>query len=134
MGTSGTVGMKHDDGTVDRIYVNFDSFPNQLGEVLRKHYTDPRKVRRLMALGDCSSIDAELEPPSGMAHSWQHPFPNVTVAYHRDRGEPWEDVQTRTDSDEETYWNSLTGYFGYLYKDGEWWWMKNNMDATPAKL
>lgn len=88
MGTSSAIGMKLDDGTVRAVRCNWDGYPQGAGRLLGEFYRDRAKVEQLLALGFLSSLDENVAPEPGTAHSWQHPQSGVTVAYHRDRDEP----------------------------------------------
>lgn len=87
MGTSSAIGMKMEDGTVMAVRCNWDGYPQGVGRILAGFYRDRSKVEQLLALGFLSSLDEKVAPEQGMAHSWQHPQPGVTVAYRRDRNE-----------------------------------------------
>lgn len=70
------------------IYCHNDGYPqgpHGVGFKLNTFYTDPVKVKELMALGDISQLKKEVSTP--FPHSFNNPEPGVTVAYHRDRGE-----------------------------------------------
>ena len=64
--------------------------------MLRRHYSDPDRARALVELGDISYVAPRLEPSPGERHSFRDPAPGVTVAYHRDRREPWHRVRTKS--------------------------------------
>lgn len=69
------------DGSVEGVYCHWDG--DTVGDVLKAHYADPKKVETLLALGDISSLGPEI----GQKHSFDNPTQGYTVAYHRDRGE-----------------------------------------------
>jgi len=76
------------------IYCHFDGYPEYNGHMLQKYYTDKEKVENLVNLGDISVLKENLSPKEGEEHSFDGPRADgVVVAYHRDRGEDWEDVQ-----------------------------------------
>lgn len=77
------------------IYNNYDGDPKRVGKTLEKYYNTPEKVKELISLGDISQLRSRLTPNLDEQHSFSKPIPNVTVAYHRDRGEDWEDVQPK---------------------------------------
>ena len=115
MATPGHIGIGRGNDKVEYIYVHFDAYPEHMWEMLKENYSDPEKVEKLIALGDCSSIGKEVDIPEGVEHSWERPAEGITVAYHRDRDEDWEDVQPQM-CDEKSF-------DGYLFKDGEWLYM-----------
>lgn len=120
MSTPAFVGKKNEDGTVTSIYVNADGYPSYMGKMLKQNYKDPGKVDKLLALGDCSSIDKEVDVPEGVEHTYDNPVDGITVAYHRDRGEDWEDVKTTEHDSEEDFKHWAGSDFWYLFKDGKW--------------
>jgi len=82
------------------IYCHFDGYPASVGRTLVEHYNAPWRVSALMDLGDLSSLEAFLSPDElndwrlerlgakpAHPHDFEHPWPNVTVAYGRDRDE-----------------------------------------------
>ena len=82
------------------IYCHFDGYPASVGRTLIEHYSAPWRVSALMDLGDLSSLEAFLSPDElndwrlerlsakpAHPHDFEHPWPNVTIAYGRDRGE-----------------------------------------------
>jgi len=87
MATRSNIAIEREDGSVEMIYCHYDGYPEYNGKMLEEHYTDVDKVEKLISLGSISSLREEVEPQSGSAHSFESPDPNVTVAYHRDRGE-----------------------------------------------
>lgn len=124
MGTPCMIGYcDKETGMVKAIYCHFDGYPDGVGKMLKEHYQDENKVKELIALGDISFLEREVNPPDGIMHSFEKPCAGVTVAYHRDRGE---DLNYRT-------FDSITDFntccfgnrhaycpFGYIYADGTW--------------
>jgi len=88
MSTRSLIGIQRPDGTITGVYCHFDGYPDTVGKILREHYSDPAKVEQLVALGSLSSLGPRLAPKPDEAHSFGRPAKDVTVAYHRDRGEP----------------------------------------------
>lgn len=86
MSTSSIIAMQKKDGNIEGVYCHWDGCPEGVGRILLDYY-DAEKARDLMGLGKLSSLGREIEAPDGAEHSFENPFPNVTVAYHRDRGE-----------------------------------------------
>ena len=69
------------------IYVHVDGYYEGVGAILKEHYQDVQKVKRLIAGGDISSLGKEVEIPEGVEHSFESPAEDVTVFYSRDRQE-----------------------------------------------
>ncbi len=70
------------------IYCHHDGYLNGVGRILQKYYTTDNKVKSLISLGDISSIGPNL----GTKHNFLEYDFDVVTAYHRDRGDKWEDV------------------------------------------
>lgn len=96
MSTNGIIAMQREDGSIEGIYCHWDCHLEGVGRTLLGHY-DLEKTRKLMDLGSLSSLGEEIDPPEGAEHSYDHPFPGVTIAYHRDRGEEREPNFTAPD-------------------------------------
>ena len=112
MATSGHIGISRGNDKVEYIYVHFDAYPEYMWGMLKENYSNPEKAEKLISLGDCSSIDKEVDIPEGVEHSFDRPADGITIAYHRDRGEDWEDVHPQICDERD--------FTGYLFKDGEW--------------
>lgn len=67
------------------IYCHFDGYLSGVGQTLQSHYVLPGKVSELIDLGDISSLGPAVSTED--IHTFDNPKANVTVAYHRDRGE-----------------------------------------------
>lgn len=100
MATRSTIAMKTEDGKVRAIYCHWDGYPAHNGEMLRRYYTDPAKVKELIDLGDVSSLRPEIGQKHPFDKDYNEPeldmFENWTLAYHRDRGEEWSSVAPQT--------------------------------------
>lgn len=93
MATHAFIGVLNEkDQTVDYIYCHWDG-SSQLS-TLKKYYGTEEKARELINLGDISSLGSKVKPESG-EHSYSNPQEEVTIAYHRDRGEDWNNVEFR---------------------------------------
>lgn len=132
---------------VHSIYCHWDGYLSNNGRILRDHYKDLKKVKRLVALGCLSSLEKHVSwrtapkpfvnrywregdtsrPQFVDKHTYETPVKDVTVAYHRDRGEDWDSVKPEVDSimlDRQDY--------NYLYRAGQWYYRSYDMkDWTP---
>lgn len=99
------------------IYCHSDGYPEWVGRILKEHYTDIDKVKRLIELGDISCLGEEIGE--------RHPFGSNakehakwTRAYGRDREDPG------TEPKEGSSWNDVAGQIDYeyiyLFEDGVW--------------
>lgn len=116
MSTRSRIGIEREDGTVVSVYCHWDGGPKHNGRILKEHYRSRERVEELISLGDLSYLQPELSTTA--PHSFAHPQPGVTVAYHRDRGE---EFCQRTDSSRAEWEQSDLQSYGYLFtKEGEW--------------
>jgi hypothetical protein len=118
MGTRARIAIANDDGTFESIYTHWDGYPSHHGVILRQHYTDPAKVRALIALGDLSSLDNEI----GTQHSFDSAPLGECNAYGRDRGE--EGVEPVKSDDFEALCaltQNCGGEYLYVFKFGQWY-------------
>lgn len=88
MSTRSRIGILHKDGSTETIYCHGDGYPEHQMSILTGHYNTIEKVRELLDLGDLSCLGVRIAPNADEEHSYDHSLPDVTVAYHRDRGEP----------------------------------------------
>ena len=104
MSTRSRIGMQLPDGRIESIYCHFDGYPSGVGTTLNKFYTDPEKVEDLINLGDISQLGEDIDS---------------TVAYHRDRNEPY--AKPRYDATLGVFKRRGWEEFGYVFtRDGEW--------------
>ncbi len=82
MATRSTIAIERADGTVVQVYCHWDGGLNSNGEILHESWCDPDKLEQLIALGDLSILDVNLE---------------LCVFYGRDRGETLVNASTFTD-------------------------------------
>ena len=115
MGTPANISVLHNDGTVSTIYLHYDGYESHALEMLKEHYNTLERAEALVALGDLSELAASIECPEG--HSFAHPVKGHTVAYYRDRGEPWFRVASVRVNYKEL--EQASGYH-YAFQHGEW--------------
>lgn len=125
------------------IYCHWDGYPEHNGEILKKYYKDPKKVDELISLGDISVLSENVNPDPSKPHNFDNKQENVVVAYHRDRGEPWEDVKPMVMSKDFEAKDTSIEYIYYfdenrklwkykeLYADNpKWIWLKDEEDIN----
>lgn len=83
MGTRSTLIAKLSNGKTQSIYCHWDGYPEHNGALLLEHYQDQSKIDALMALGDLSSLEADI----GEKHAFDQRVEGQCTAYGRDRGE-----------------------------------------------
>lgn len=86
MSTNSTIKIIRKDGSETSIYCHSDGYIEHNGVILQQYFSTPEKVEELLALGDLSYLGTKLVP-TGTTHSFETPERDVTIAYHRDRGE-----------------------------------------------
>lgn len=137
MSTRSTIAVLKDNGQVHQVYCHSDGYPDGVGCILKNHYTDIDKVNRLIALGDLSCLEKNVEPSGnpitmetakyefcanesiGKMHSFNTPEKDVTVAYGRDRGES--DVDANVfDSLDDYAVNRQTEQYSYIFVENRW--------------
>ena len=101
------------DGKITRIYCHWDGYLSHNGNLLLKYYNTQKKVDELLALGNISSLREKVKPRKNQKHTFDKPLKNVTIAYHRDRGEEFAQWGSRQE-------------FNYLFKDGIWYYNREN--------
>lgn len=117
MGTRARIAIANTDGTFTSIYTHWDGNPTSHGVTLRDHYKSEAKVRLLMALGDLSSLGAEI----GTKHDFDNSPDGECNAYGRDRGEI--DIDAVVSPDFESLCSltqSCGGEYLYVFKGGNW--------------
>lgn len=113
MGTSARICKVEPSGKVRSIYCNWDGYPSGVGKILKEHYTDSKKIDELLDLGNISSLKKHVS--GSQYHSYDSPDHDVTIAYHRDRGESMYHAKihdTLAEVPEEDY--------NYVYVDEKW--------------
>lgn len=120
MGTRSRVGVMHGD-KCKSIYIHWDGYLDGVGKTLLEHY-DSAKANHLVALGDASSLDRNVEIPEGVEHSFENPADGITTFYGRDRGETGGEFSVDHTFAEfmETVDNCGAEYY-YIMKDGVWY-------------
>ena len=107
MSTHSLIGILFDDN-IEYVYCHFDGYPEHMLPILRQNYGDSTQAFELVSLGNLSSIGSES-----------------VVAYHRDRGESWDNnkpVQGASMEEFKTDMERLYADHGYIFDCGknEW--------------
>lgn len=61
MSTRARIGIQLESGTIRSVYCHHDGYLDGVGETLKKHYNKPELVRKLVNLGDFSSLRETIE-------------------------------------------------------------------------
>jgi hypothetical protein len=122
MATRSNIAVKLEDGSIKNVYCHSDGYLSWNGRILTEFYNSFEKAIELVDLGDLSLLNKNLKPTS--EHSFGRPEQGVTIAYHRDRDESWEDVEPKTYMCQAEFENSVLRdciiEYVYLFTDGEW--------------
>ena len=132
MSTRCRIGIQNENGTISSIYCHHDGYiDGGVGERLYIHYTNEEKIRKLLELGDMSSLGTE---PVSNLNAWKTPgfckdwhkeymklHPENMCDTYASRGEdcPAKTVQTEKDYLKQT--EDCWGEFAYLFKDNKWY-------------
>lgn len=106
--------------TGENIYCHWDGSPNDTGVILLKHYNKKRKLKKLLKLGNLSFLEKRMQPTK--KHTFNNPQDGVTVAYHRDRGEIFQNGDR---------YGSV--FYTYVFEKGMWFLMGEDKNLTPLK-
>lgn len=129
MGTRSRIGVMHGD-VLKSVYCHWDGYLEHNGRILLEHY-DSAKANHLVALGDISSLDKNVEIPEGAEHTFDSPTKGITVFYGRDRGETGCDFQvSHTFNDFLEKCDASGVEYYYIMRDGVWY-CGNTYDGTP---
>ena len=119
MSTHATIAIFNEDGFITSTYVHHDGYKSYVGRMLLEHYTTKESVEELINLGDISVLAPSIEKPEG--HTFENPVVGYTVAYHRDRGECYNEPDVM---DPEVFVTCLEEHT-YLFSNGHWKYMVN---------
>lgn len=135
MSTRSSIAVLQNDGKVKSVYCHWDGNLQGVGETLLNHYNSYERANALVALGGLSSVYENLNPlpaaPEAFpksdvteiltTHTFDRPQKDVTVAYHRDRKEKFEQ-QVHSSLEKYKKDNDFQSY-NYLYMGGQWYFM-----------
>lgn len=122
MSTRSNVGIK-EGNKFKYIYVHFDGYPTGVGSTLRKYYTDPAKVKKLIDLGDCSVLGRDLDPEREKFDDYKSKVlnENGSLFYGRDRGEKGVEARTQDwDEYQKEQLNDVWIEYIYVFENGKW--------------
>lgn len=146
MSTNSLIFQEQQDGTLKGIYCHYDGYLQYNGVILSESYSDPKKVAKLLELGNLSSLGEELEASEAvrlygnyyyisdefkaLSDEEQERLKNeaqsgkYTIAYHRDRGEELRPLKTITLEEQKNGENHFSDHYEYIYvqdKNGVWY-------------
>jgi hypothetical protein len=146
MSTNSLIFQEQQDGTLKGIYCHWDGYLQYNGVILSESYSDPKKLAKLLELGDLSSLGEESETSEavrlyGFSYYVSEAFKALsdeeqerlknedhsgkyTVAYHRDRGEELKPLKSITLEEQMNGEKTFPAYCEYIYvqdKNGVWY-------------
>lgn len=129
MGSRSAIGMKNEKGQIEAIYCHWDGYPEWVGKILVENYDTKEKVEELLALGDLSSLGKRVKPNEDEIHTYENPVDDVTIAYHRDRGEELNPAGTYSSIEEfiTEFKEAWCSYF-YVFDNGDWYVYEDSND------
>lgn len=90
MATRPTITARLSDGTYRSVYCHYDGYPegpHGVGWKLQHYYNSQELAEKVTSLGPLSVLEPSCDAPHG--HTYETPVKGHTVAYCRDRGDPW---------------------------------------------
>lgn len=136
MSTRSCIVEKLDNGSFKGTTIHWDGYFSYAGQILTDYYKDPKKVDKLISLGQISGLGKSIEPSPLMkkygfdyyANNKFNALPekkrnkiidkinsdNYTSAYHRDRGENWKYTRPFTWKNASALKNDITNEKGYI--------------------
>ena len=128
MSTRSYIAKKQPDETFKAVYCHFDGYPEGVGQTLVDSFTDENKVDKLLKLGSLSYLRDDIETQNNCKtfpiRGNEIELKDVTMAYHRDRGD---DLEINEFSNLETmldYFDKSWGDYLYLFENV--WLVKND--------
>lgn len=134
------IGIERNDGSIEAIYVHGDGLVESVIDVVRRHYKTEKAVSSLIGLGSLSQIGRSIgEKHDFDSHDETSDLGEWCLAYHRDRGESWDDNKPSTFKSRAEY-GKQAERLGvdrlYLFdpKAGDWFWYTRRkwMPVSPA--
>lgn len=98
------------------IYCHNDGYPEYNGVLLQRHYNKMIKIKKLLSLGNISSLRSKYFPRK--THSFYAPLHDVTVSYHRDRNEDFDNVSLQYNDLQISLEDDID--YIYIFENGKW--------------
>ena len=143
MGTRSGIGIENPNtGVIKGIYCHWDGYLEHNGAILNEHYATSPKVNNLIALGDLSSLRAEIgekhafsqfELPKEEVEAFKTLTENWCTFYGRDREET--NVSYKRYETRKEFVDGIDGAYFYLFvydtdqQGGKWFYKKYDETA-----
>ena len=115
MATRSTIAIELPNGKIKSVYCHWDGYLSYNGKILQEHYTDAKKVAKLISKGAISSLAPEI----GRKHKFSDNNKGMCTFYARDRGEGMQ-VDTFKNFDEYNCKMDRQEYDYLFTKYGNW--------------
>lgn len=125
MSTRFTIAIEKKDKSIKGIYGHFDGYPIGAGIILKEHFQNEEKIKRLIELGNLSILAPSIDKPEG--HSYKTPIDGHSVFYNRDRGEM---LAIATAEDYKQFLAQNEQEYNYVFKDGQWYCNGKTLDEA----
>jgi len=145
MGTRSMIGIENPNTKVVKaIYCHWDGYLEHNGAILNEHYASSPKVNNLIALGDLSSLRAEIgekhafsqfDLPKDEVEAFKLLTENMCTFYGRDRGETAPYKRFDTAKEAVTHYDHCGAEYFYLFRydedqqAGKWFYKKGPAGA-----
>ena len=134
MSTRSVIGIIRKDGKIECISCHYDGYLHGVGDMLLNHYMVQDKIEKLLELGDISTLKENVEPVTGVQHSFENPDAHTTIAYGRDRGD--KNIQSVEFDNIEKFqyeFNNSWCEYAYLYDESKQEWFCNTTAVFDAQ-
>ena len=133
MGTNSSITrlIKTENGvnTYEQVTVHWDGYLSGVGRILLENYTTDEQVATLIAEGDISSLGARVIPDGIHPHTFKNRQPDVTLYYHRDRGDIWEECKPQIIIVKGELTCPKFSDYDYLFMDNQWYYKSYNTEG-----
>ena len=135
MSTRSEICIVDKNGKVRGIYCHFDGYLSGVGKTLKNYYKDEKTVNKLIDLGAISSLGKKIDPDPSKKHDFDNKQKDVTLAYHRDRGEPIciDEASNLNKFIKDLISSPIIEYL-YIFKNGKWYYRIDTDDFNDEKL
>lgn len=126
MATCAGIAIKTEEG-YKTIYCHNDGDTSYMLRMLRTNYGSKELAAKLIDFGNASFIGKKLEPEYAY-HCFSCPEPDVSVFYHRDRGDDWEDCEPDYFPLKKDVF--AVYYYAYIFDGEKWYGYKDGKKVT----
>lgn len=126
-GTKSIICVDNKDGTYTGIACDYDGYPIFMGAMLVDRYSDKKKVKMLLSLGDLSELERKIAPDPRQKHTFLARQNFCCVFYGREKGDYTRGARTFKREDfKDTY--------TYIFRDDQWYMTKGEKDKKVTDV